>query len=77
MTTIDRLNELLEELLNLGAGGLGEKPRERLDPRPFRFEGVRNDEAWACAGLSDSSTAVRGGSSNGWMLSSVTRSLSL
>src|SRR4029453_1633859 len=28
----------LEELLSLGAGGLGEEPRERLDSRPFRFE---------------------------------------
>ena len=77
MTTIDRLNELLE------AERAGVETLSRLFPEAPSpeiqklFEGVRNDEARACAGLSDSSTAVRGGSSNGWMLSSVTRSPSL
>ena len=51
MTTIDRLNELLE------AERAGVETLSRLFPEARGaemqglFEGVRNDEAWACAGL--------------------------
>jgi nitronate monooxygenase len=51
MTTVDRLNELLE------AERAGVETLSRLFPEAHSpemqklFEGVRNDEAWACAGL--------------------------
>ena len=51
MTTIDRLNELLE------AERAGVETLSRLFPQARSpemqklFEGVRDDEAWACAGL--------------------------
>ena len=51
MTTVDRLNELLE------AERAGVETLSRLFPEARSlqmqqlFEGVRNDEAWACAGL--------------------------
>jgi nitronate monooxygenase len=51
MTPIDRLNELLE------AERAGVETLSRLFPQASSpemqrlFEGVRNDEAWACAGL--------------------------
>jgi hypothetical protein len=58
MTTVDRLNELLE------AERAGVETLSRLFPeaRSFEmqklFEGVRNDEAWACAGLVRSITTL-------------------
>jgi nitronate monooxygenase len=59
-TTIDRLNELLE------AERAGVETLSRLFPQASSpemqslFEGVRNDEAWACAGLVRSIEALGG-----------------
>jgi Domain of unknown function (DUF6306) len=60
MTPIDRLNELLE------AERAGVETLSRLFPQASSpemqrlFEGVRNDEAWACAGLVRSIEALGG-----------------
>jgi len=60
MTTVDRLNELLE------AERAGVETLSRLFPEARSpemqqlFEGVRNDEAWACAGLVRSITTLGG-----------------
>ena len=51
MTTIDRLNELLEAE-RAGVDALSRLLPEARSPEMHKlFEGVRNDEAWACAGL--------------------------
>ena len=51
MTTVDRLNELLEAE-RAGVDTLSRLLPEALSPEMRAlFEGVRNDEAWACAGL--------------------------
>ena len=51
MTTVDRLNELLEAE-RAGVDTLSRLLPEARSPEMHKlFEGVRNDEAWACAGL--------------------------
>jgi len=51
MTTVDRLNELLEAE-RAGVETLSRLFPEARSPEMQKlFEGVRDDEAWACAGL--------------------------
>ena len=63
MTTIDRLNELLEAE-RAGVDTLSRLLPEALGPEMRAlFEGVRNDEAWACAGLVRSIETLGGATS--------------
>jgi nitronate monooxygenase len=63
MTAVDRLNELLEAE-RAGVETLSRLLPEALGPEMRAlFEGVRNDEAWACAGLVRSIETLGGASS--------------
>ena len=60
MTAIDRLNELLEAE-RAGVDALSRLFPESRGPEMQRlFEGVRDDEAWSCAGLVRSVKALGG-----------------
>ena len=60
MTTVDRLNELLEAERAGGETLSRLFPEARSPEMQQLFEGVRNDEAWACAGLVRSITTLGG-----------------